>query len=641
LEDQFIFSLDRDKLHFVNREDAVNQLRDIHRINYNRTTDHAGLPFQIPICDHVIGLGKSEFGRNYIRQCRAEMAGRSQQLKGFNKVLYDCHSIEVMFSPGKLTDKDSMDRFVMIQLSLKLRNIFEKTPACVSKSYESSSLMLADLTQEIGPIFIVLDELGIAFERDGDSAETCRKRFLMFCDHVLSDWLLLQNVFFLVLGRALFFTDLGRRPENAVPVVPPSRHIFRRLPLRLLRESSIQVVLKNSLRTEDCGMTLAEYFDLDDAKLDTVAKHLFSQTNGHPRTLLLALKKCESYQDLIEYVEDVDIEHWDLFCQHVIAHKSSVLEILSHCLEGRSIDLSRCASVQGKSISYDEIAANALISWDGSINEATVYALPCVQAFLTSLLLPLNTFLADLSKRPSSIPLNYPDAFELLLMKRFQEIFSTERIAKDALAGFFNTEQFGNTKLSLPSDFRPGPKITKIGQKHPTLTSKTADPDAWPRLLAEIDTHDSICLKPASQSVSPNIIFAAKGWLDSKSIRVRILIAAKNYQSTEMTEAGIEAEVLKADQMFRSTSHGQSFDGKALNVLFICSTNYGETVRDRFVGAKCQFFKKGIIDEVVVLDLTTKECRALFFGVSDGEWESRTIEDIISKVATGYSRPLL
>eukprot|EP00291_Cryptomonas_curvata_P011298 CAMPEP_0172200150 /NCGR_PEP_ID=MMETSP1050-20130122/29139_1 /TAXON_ID=233186 /ORGANISM="Cryptomonas curvata, Strain CCAP979/52" /LENGTH=621 /DNA_ID=CAMNT_0012877363 /DNA_START=469 /DNA_END=2335 /DNA_ORIENTATION=- len=617
-------------MHFVNRNDAVKELREIHRHNYNRAKDHSGAAFVIPLCDHVVGLGKSEFGRNYLRQCRVEMEGKPGG--EFDKVLYACHSIEIMFAPESLTDEDSMDQVIMENLCLKIESKFKTTPKCVSKSFKSSTRMLIELSKEIGPIFIVLDEMGVAFEKRGDSSQLIPcGRFLTFCNRILASWFLLKNVFFLVLGRAAFSSYVGQRPENAVVSVEASRHLFRRLPLRMLCANSIELILKHTLLTEECATTLAEYYKLDDSKIKAAADHLFCQTNGHPRTLMLALEKCKSYQDLMEYVGDFDVGNWDVFCQRVLGQKSTILELLEAASEGKSVNMARRITVQGRSMSYDEVAATVLMSWDGCIESATVHAIPSVHAFLSSFLMPFETFFQGSEQAFSNNPLNYPDAFELLLMKRFQQMFSKERVAKDVNQGFFNTEKFGNTRLSLAGDYVQAPKITKIGMKRRTLTCKRAGPDAWPSLLKEIDNHNSICLKPASESASPDIIFATNGWLDSKAVRVKILIVAKICHSTELTEAGIEAEIEKADKMFDS-SLGQSPCGQdVLNVLFICATRYGKSVMKSFTEAKHYFYKSGKIDEVIVLDLTTKENRDIFFGVSTGDWASNALEEVISK----------
>jgi hypothetical protein len=79
-------------------------------------------------------------------------------------------------------------------------------------------------------------------------------------------------------------------------------------------------------------------------------------------------------------------------------------------------------------------------------------------------------------------------------------------------------KKIGNTKLSLAGDYFHAPQITKTDQKRPTLTSKTTDQDAWPELQKDINNHESICLKPASELASPDIIFALNGWLVSEAV---------------------------------------------------------------------------------------------------------------------------
>ena len=69
-EPKFIYSLEKERLFFVNRAHAVEQLQQIHRSKYNRASTGSGLDWIIPIADNVIGLGKSEFSQHYIRKCR-------------------------------------------------------------------------------------------------------------------------------------------------------------------------------------------------------------------------------------------------------------------------------------------------------------------------------------------------------------------------------------------------------------------------------------------------------------------------------------------------------------------------------------------------------------------------------------------
>jgi AraC-like DNA-binding protein len=623
---RFIYSLDEDKLQFVNREDAVNELMAIHRGNYIRAVKKSGEAFYIPLCDHVNGLGKSDFGRNYIRRCQMILDEKCSQYSPFEEVLYKCQTIHVMFHSSALANSQDMEQVLIKFLSSELEQIFVKTPSCVGKSYTDSCQMLNDITKEIGPIFIVLDEMGIAFEHSTDASEFVpRQRFLDFCDTILGKWLLLRKVFFLVLGRAAFLTYVGQRPENAESV-KASRTLFKRLPLRLLRVPAIQIILEKTLLDQISQKTLAQHFGLSPSQIQEVASTLFVQTNGHPRSLLRALKLCKSFQDLKDYVGDCEVEYWDQLCRRLICQKSTILKLLRTAIDCKELDMSKNITLGGKSISYDEIASNSLMAWEGTLKKATVYALPSVKAFLASLLMPFDEFVKDLNQRPESIPLNYPDAFELLLMKRFQQMFSQECEPKDVMEPFFDTAKFGGcSRVALSSDHV---FIPKRDQKNPSLSSLTADPDAWPTLLSEIDSYPSICLKPASESSSPDIIFATYAWLNDKKIRLRICIAAKNYKSTELAEDGINAEIEKANRMFAASDES---DQSVLNVLFICSTNYASSVQSRISGAKFYSFKYKCIHEVIVLDLTTSANRALFFGSNTQDWMSSTIEAVIEK----------
>lgn len=615
---------------FVNREDAVRELMEIHRGNYNRAVDQSGECFHIPLCDHVVGLGKSEFGRNYIRKCQEGLCHKSPKSR-FEENLYKCQTIQVTLPQGSLINDQTADQVVMEALKRKIKEDFVTSPSCLASSFQSSDLMLQDLTEEVGTVFVVLDEMGAAFESTTDKSDlVCRQKFLRFCDEILGRWLLCRNVFFLVLGRASFFGYVGQRPEIAVSV-PPSKSHFRRLPLRLLKVSAIKLILNNTLLEEHSTKTVAEYYNLETSQIEEVATYLFTQTNGHPRQLLRALKTCRSYDDLITYMPEVEIEHWELFCKRVISNKTSVLELLRNVLDGTERDMTRRKTVQGKLISFDEIASSCLMAWDGTIDNATIYALPWVITFLKSLVMPFDNFLKDLNQRSGSLPLDYPDVFELLVMKRFQQLFSSEGTPKDVLEPFFNTAKFGGfSRVSLSGDHIAFPKITRRGQRSPSMASCTADPDAWPQLLKEIDAHESICLKPAPQSSSPDIIFASNAWLNTQKLRLRICIAAKNYLASELTEMGIDAEIQKANRMFTSPCES---DQTAVNILFICSTNYGTSVKDRFSGAKFYQYAHENIDEIIVMDLTTPENRAIFFGLSRESSMSATIEAVIKKVS--------
>ena len=611
-------------MYFVSREDAVKELMEIHRQNNARSKDKSGGHFTIPLCDHVIGLGKSDFGRNYIRRCQEELDNGIRRKTPFEEVLCKCQTLHLSFCSGDLTGIDPVlvEQVVIENLRIEVGDISVREPRCIRQVYSTSEAMLRKLKTEVGPLFVVLDEMGRAFELAEDSSVLlARKRFFAFCDNILSRWFRLKDVFFLVVGRGAFFSYVVQRPEN-----PASPFYFKRLPLRLLRVQAIRLILENTLLHQGSGMSLAQFFGLDGQTVELAARHLFAQTNGHPRSLLLALQSCKSYDDLMEYSEDIAIHQWEQFCRRVMSHNITVLTLVNFANEGQEVDMGTTIATDGKLITYDEIASSALIAWEGSVQNATLFVMPRVLAFLKSLLFSFDTFLEDLSKSPASVPQEYPDAFELLLMKRFQKMFAQECKPKDVMREYMATDKFGNLTLLLPGDVIAFPKITKMGQWN-------ADPGAWLSVLAKTNNMENICLKPGRASASPDVVFATNARDESQAFRVTICLAARNCGSTNpLTQAGIDDEIQKTNRMFTSDYAPSLSQQNVLNVLFICSTNYGESVSDNFKGAKFYQFPSGNIHEVVVLDLTTAENRAQFFGFSGEEaWKYSALQNLIDK----------
>jgi hypothetical protein len=103
---------------------------------------------------------------------------------------------------------------------------------------------LKTLTKSVGPIFIVLDEIGSAFEADELSDTQMREQFLSFCSNIIGKWLLLKDVFFVLLGRASFFSYVGRRPVNVN--ILKSTYDFERLNIHLLRPEASKSILEKT-----------------------------------------------------------------------------------------------------------------------------------------------------------------------------------------------------------------------------------------------------------------------------------------------------------------------------------------------------------------------------------------------------------
>ena len=79
---------------------------------------------------------------------------------------------------------------------------------------EDTRQFLKQLTNQVGPLFIAIDEIGKAFNHDQWDDFKQRDMFFKFCREILDSWLELENFFFLISARASFLGYVGQRPSN-------------------------------------------------------------------------------------------------------------------------------------------------------------------------------------------------------------------------------------------------------------------------------------------------------------------------------------------------------------------------------------------------------------------------------------------
>ncbi|KAJ3235743.1 hypothetical protein HDU77_000208 [Chytriomyces hyalinus] len=242
-EAPIIYSVNKKSLYFVNRTNALEQLQKIHESKFERAVSKAGTDWIIPIADNVVGLGKSDFGRHYIRKSR-EMWPNAATRDPFQQTLCDCHTVHIQFVEGALL-QNSFDAVMIEMLCEALEDMFVVQPAVISNPPKTVHKFLKDLTKVAGPVFIVLDEIGKAFARTNDPLDDFQQRdqFLLFCQCILDKWLPLQNVFFVLHGRASFLSYAALRLTNAC--LTPSPHTFERLNIHQLQLPSIHTIMEN------------------------------------------------------------------------------------------------------------------------------------------------------------------------------------------------------------------------------------------------------------------------------------------------------------------------------------------------------------------------------------------------------------
>jgi hypothetical protein len=622
-------------MHFVNRDTAIAQLQEVHRCNYNRQTSGSGGNWLIPLCDNLFGMGKSEFARQYIHCCRSA-AFKPNALGNFKESLCSAHTVWISFSMGALADPAVFEESSLAILQCQLIPLFEVAPRCLYRYHPTTRSFLAELTHEAGPVFIAVDGIGRAFNDGNKDDAAQRELFLKFCASVLQSWLEVPNVFLLVLGRGSFLNYFKARPDGSSPQIA-SRCEFLRLSLQLLRTESIIEILDKTQFKVNGNMTLKEHYNLDEQMAAEVAEHLFDVTSGVPRLLLDAFAQCNTYAELLEYDGcyglNKYIETYSLFKRF----RKGIQEMLRDADMQAPVDLSARIQCDNGSFPGEVIAYNAFIAWEGTLEKATLLPNKKVVQFFGSYFADFREYVGLLAKS-RRLPLDYPDALEYLLIKRFQEMFSAPRRPSDVLPSFFDTPVFGCCEnLVLDDGLRPMPKILPRGEHSGSWGLPTSRQSAWPDILREMEKSRSLCSKPPLGSASPDSLFLGTVRKSSEDFRYVCGVASKNFveEKTSVGMAMIEEECENFNAIFDG-SDGK--DPKRLRILFICASGYDEGVKKLFEGKKFHVLKVPqkwkYIDELILLDLTSVQNRAEFFGLTSGDMLSQAIENVIAKVNT-------
>jgi hypothetical protein len=619
-------------MHFMNRDTAIAQLQEVHRCNYNRQTSGSGGNWLIPLCDNLFGMGKSEFSRQYIHRCRST-AFKPNALVNFKESLCSAHTVWISFSMGELADPAVFEERSLTTLQSNLIPFFEVAPRCLYKFYPTTRSFLAELTHEAGPVFIAVDEIGRAF-KDGNKDDVAqRELFLKFCASVLQSWLEVPNVFLLVLGRGSFLNYFKARPDGLSPQIA-SRCEFLRLSLQSLRTESILEILDKT--QFDGNMTLKEHYNLDEQTAAKVAEHLFDVTSGVPRLLRDAFVRCNTYAELLEYDGCYGFNKYIEIYSRFKRIRKEIQEMLRDADMQAPVDLSARIQCDEGIFPREVIACNAFIAWEGTLEKATLLPNKKVIQFFGSYFAVFREYVELLAKS-RNLPLDYPDALEVLLIKRFQEMFSAPRRPSDVLPSFFDTPVFGCCEnLVLDDGLRPMPQILPRGQAG-SWGLPTAWQSDWPDILREMEKSRSLCLKPPLGSASPDALFLGTVRKSSEDFRYVCGVASKNFveEKTSVGMAMIDEECENFNAIFDG-SDGK--DPKRLRILFICASGYDVGIKKLFEGKKFHVLKVPqkwkYIDELILLDLTSVQNRAEFFGLTSGDMLSQAIENVIAKVNT-------
>ena len=684
---------------FVNRTDAIENLVRIHsRIHALQQNDFAGRSPTIALIDNLFGMGKTTLARNYISM--APQAFSSRHSDTFKASLSAARTVVVtlapscLVGPAKTRNLDALQDAVRKQFVMELQTMISDNYFCEGSSVgfledknseRSFTGAVRRFIDETGsPLFLVLDEIGDAFAEENVSVIKQREYFLYFCRTIISGCLRINGLFLLLIGKADFL-DLVANRTPCSPKLNGSSIIIERIGLKMIRQEHIGTILDRTYRDDQPLSQLYGANEKNSHQRDEAINAILAATNGHPRSVCDMLSVCTTLAALKAYEPpacmDYNAERWIL----ALMDYSEGIQILMDKVDDNGpIDLTKKAFPdirQSKTLA--QLADSARIRYEGTLQDARVFASLDVKRHLAPLFFPLRAFLMELSL--NSLPrYNHEGNLELCCLRRFQEMFRGEAVLGNPESRF--PQWFAGTTFGELEGFRLNrtltkiPKITSAGSTSMvSLEQSTAVPELWPNILElmrKLEAPRSFI--PADMSASTDVLMVTSAILKGENRTVTIGLAVKCTQSPLAAE-GPRNSVNREKEIFNrmflgSTSYVRDADdvpsiysgditaaaepilvdeedrcsspkilahsnektklGQDLNILIVCSTGGFSGVRfpaGRNYASSLEVGKYDKIHETIYLDLSNTHKRASFFGVADDEHLAEKIEWMVGK----------
>jgi hypothetical protein len=332
-------------------------------------------------------------------------------------------------------------------------------------------------------------------------------------------------------------------------------------------------------------------------------------------------KKCDSPAQLFNFyipLESLSVKKW---IEGLLPFADIVGELVASAnTPGMTMDLTRKIFSTDPSENKAFVADKALIRWEGSISEATLFISDNIMVHLYELFAPCKIFLMhyEVNRR---LKLNHEGNFELLCLKRFQEICHKWGEAKKMLPSWFDGTIFGKIEgLEISKRITKIPKVTCQGLKYfESVEQSTVHPDYLPDLIALLRVSKPACYVPGEKSASTDIVIVTQGKLPAakENLVITIGLAVKCLNKTCLPTSMMIEEL----NLFNRLVSGSELDStKRLNILFFCCS--GDSSR-LAMEAERNFHKVPIpvdcsqVDEAIYFDLSSKDLRSEFFDVKD------------------------
>lgn len=481
---------------------------------------------------------------------------------------------------------------------------------------KTSDILEMVIMQTEKPLFVVLDNVGGAFNSREVPDKKRSEIFWLLCEEILVEWLRVTDLYFILIGSGnILHTIAVRNPESYASI---DRLTCCRISLPLLREEHYKTILLNTTkRVDGQDILLAENYGFEASwerwdELVAVIKHT---TNGHPRSMFDMFRDCQNIEELLAYqggALDVALD-FNSWVEGLFAYYTFIDDFLSWTDKKCFVNLLNSAhSDTLKPIPQIELAKKALIGWEGPINRARLFVSPRLRGIFSILNYPCKRLLSYYPE--FGLPEEGSNNFETACLYRFQEMFDSPCCPGTTFAEWFEGTRFGEI-----DDFRVSrkitavPKVTKYGlREFESFEQETIHADSCHLMFSEMKKRVEGCFNQHNQP--GDIIFISPACDNNgKELLFTVGMTVKASATEILEDDVIKDAIFSFNQMLRGRSPDASHDRNVLIICCICCTPSGKFVEGKnYLEIDCSEYE--YVDEVIDLNLSSPALRQALFG---------------------------
>ncbi len=565
------------------------------------------------------------------------------------------------FARSALAEIGSIGRVgkVMVMLSESLKNQW----GVVLPSAETNDLGVF-LSLIPKPVFIVFDEIGAAFEGIGAAPDASRNshqlgrqkdQFVSFLGEVCDILASTDGVYYLLSGRADFMRYVGLRPE--VPdFVDVSRSAspgeFERISLNPIRPDHIRTIIEH---TREMGSQVllknAIQNTYPSLSLDFIANKIYQLTGGHPRCLMMCLRR----SNILDALPTAHMERLILrdVKQVIGLFPDAIRQLYVDHRNNTEINLLEMINLpEGKEASRGFLASFIHAGIGSNLTKSRLTIMPPVLEYMEAHFQPFLIFVLKVRRSPDNHQFTDKSRlFERLILAWFHSAFTNPYIPCGLIMQRFcpGDSWLRDKRWKLDSSkCKEGDLVLGRGSSAGVMSNTVSVSDFAHEIRLCLENHSFDAYLPRPKSCSPDILLIPDMGTEN-SCSVVIGVQAKCYNATatlsnsdtpaaSLGRKDVLAEALKFQNILeeiRKESQNKPIKG----VLFMCATcKY--TQRD-FPGIwnnvesfRWKHNSEALGDmEIVILNLSTKDLRKRFFSLGIPESVDRIEARSSSSVA--------